>query len=133
MKHGILIGLTPLLLAACDPGCGNTILQDIPSPDGLQHAVIFSRDCGATTDFSTQVSILGRTQPVSGAGNVFIIVDGQAVAPRDSAATSDIVATWIDSRTLEIQYDSRGQIFQQRGRHNDTVVRYATRGSTSHP
>jgi len=40
-----------------DP-CGNTIVEALPSPDGSHKAVVFVRNCGATTDFSTQMSVL---------------------------------------------------------------------------
>ena len=39
--------------------CGNEIFQEASSPDNSYKAVVFQRDCGATTGFSTQVSILG--------------------------------------------------------------------------
>jgi hypothetical protein len=54
--------------------CGNYIYQEIPSPDGQYKVIVFQRDCGATTGFSTQVSILGAAQELSNvSGNIFII------------------------------------------------------------
>jgi hypothetical protein len=38
--------------------CGNEVVERLPSPDGMREAVVFTRNCGATTDYSTQVSIL---------------------------------------------------------------------------
>ena len=38
--------------------CGTTIRHVIPAPGGKAPAVIFERDCGATTSFSTQISIV---------------------------------------------------------------------------
>ena len=38
--------------------CGNEIIEEIKSPDNKYKLVIFQRDCGATTGFSTQISIL---------------------------------------------------------------------------
>lgn len=37
--------------------CGNTVKSEVRSPDGKYIATLFERDCGATTDFSTIVSI----------------------------------------------------------------------------
>jgi hypothetical protein len=60
LRHLTLAALAPApALAGCgDAGCGNAVLQDLPSPEGRRHAVVFTRDCGATTAFSTQVSVL---------------------------------------------------------------------------
>ncbi len=37
--------------------CGNEILKEVRSPTGKMKGVVFQRDCGATTGFSTQVSV----------------------------------------------------------------------------
>ncbi len=54
--------------------CGNEILQSEISPSGELQAIVFNRNCGVTTGFNTQISIL----PVGGnltndSGNTFII------------------------------------------------------------
>ena len=39
--------------------CGNEILGEFASPDRKKKVVVFQRDCGATTGFSTQASLFG--------------------------------------------------------------------------
>jgi hypothetical protein len=52
--------------------CGNEIGYEEYSPDRKLKAVVFERDCGATTGFSTQVSLLGSAEKLPNeAGNVF--------------------------------------------------------------
>ncbi len=47
-------------------------MQEAVSPDGTYRAVVFQRDCGATTWFTTQVSIVRRWWWLpNDAGNVF--------------------------------------------------------------
>jgi hypothetical protein len=59
---------------SCDPGCGNEVTQVATSPSGSMTILAFVRSCGATTGFSTQVSIVrGVEKQVSGAGNVFVV------------------------------------------------------------
>jgi invasion protein IalB len=41
-----------------DSMCGNTVLAETSSPDGKYRAITFDRDCGATTNASTQVSVI---------------------------------------------------------------------------
>ena len=49
------------LLFLSDPfGCETTIDREVKSPYGDRAAVVFQIDCGATTPFNTQVSIVHR-------------------------------------------------------------------------
>lgn len=53
--------------------CENNVKQEAISPDGRLKIVVFSRDCGATTGFNSQATILrvGDRLPDQ-AGSVFI-------------------------------------------------------------
>jgi hypothetical protein len=46
-------------------GCANEVLSQTVSPDAKMKAVVFQRDCGATTGFSTQVSIIQNSSLLS--------------------------------------------------------------------
>ncbi len=53
--------------------CANTIYQETHSPDKSHKAVVFERNCGATTGFSTQVSVLNPSEALpEGKGNTYI-------------------------------------------------------------
>lgn len=73
--------------------CGNKVLSESVSPDGRLKAVIFKRDCGATTAYSTQVSILNSSDalPNSG-GNTFAMEEGE------------LVVTWTGNRSLLLKH-----------------------------
>jgi len=60
--------------------CGNDKIQAYRSPDGSMTAYLFRRSCGATTGFSTHVSLLpaGRTLPNDG-GNVLSAGNEQVI------------------------------------------------------
>ena len=63
-----------LALAGCsDVGCENKVSARVPSPNGQVEAVVFSRDCGATTGFSTQLSIVSTGQSPEGSGNILVV------------------------------------------------------------
>jgi hypothetical protein len=47
-----------LVISALEDLCGNDPISETPSPNGQMKVVVFQRDCGATTGFSTQVSVL---------------------------------------------------------------------------
>src|SRR5687767_14406824 len=56
-----------------DALCANDILSEARSPDGRARAIVFRRSCGATTGFSTQVSVVRGTEPLpNDPGNVFV-------------------------------------------------------------
>lgn len=57
-----------------DDGCGHTLYAELASPDNRYKAIVFERSCGATTDFSTQISILPMTETLPNeSGNIFVI------------------------------------------------------------
>jgi hypothetical protein len=56
----IAVTFLTLLLTGCSM-CGNEPLHTETSPDGKLVAIAFLRDCGATTAYSTQVSIFGTS------------------------------------------------------------------------
>lgn len=54
--------------------CGNDVFQELYSPDARLKAVIFQRDCGATTGFSTQISLLpANAELPNESGNLFVM------------------------------------------------------------
>ena len=68
--------LSPVVLvlamnAGCSDGCGNTIVTSKEAPDARHAAVLFQRNCGATTGFSTQISVLNAGKQPTGSGNAF--------------------------------------------------------------
>ena len=66
---GTLIGVTTIVVAGYivldvvfSDMCGNEINIELVSPDNKHKAIIYQRDCGATTGFSTQISIIKRNE-----------------------------------------------------------------------
>lgn len=57
--------------------CGNDVRERVRSPDGRREVVVFVRDCGATTSFSTQISILRAGENASDEGGNTYIAAGE--------------------------------------------------------
>jgi hypothetical protein len=91
---------------------------------GAAMRLSFSAIVGATTDFSTQVSVLTKDRTPTDGGNVFVVDSDHGKAPAAPRGGPNVVVQWLDKRTLEIRYDSRARIFSQELRHDDTDVRY---------
>jgi len=123
--HAVAASLLAASVAAgCDPGCANRVLGDIPAPDARHHAVIFMRSCGATTDVSTQISVLPAGRSPAGAGNVFVADTDHGRAPAGPGGGPTVAVRWLDGHTLEVRYDHRARVFTQRARSNGTDLRF---------
>jgi len=75
--------------------CDNEITQEAVSPGGKLRAVLFVRNCGATTGFQTQVSIVNHWDDLPDRpANVFI-AEGRP-------ETMQTKLRWLDETTLVI-------------------------------
>lgn len=96
--------------------CGNEIFNQVLAPDGNLKAVLFQRDCGATTGFSTQISLISSENKLeNNAGNIFII-DGH---PNDR----QIEMTWLGPKKLLIK-KSGMQPHKKEAQSQDVVIIY---------
>lgn len=95
IKRIFVLVFLSLFGIGCVKVCDNEIIQEEYSPDKRYKAVAFVRSCGATTSFSPQVSIIGRSIVLRNEpGNVFICNHSQNIEVR-----------WKDNNTLLIRHD----------------------------
>ncbi len=113
-----------VLLSACSDLCQNTALSNTPSPDSRLHAVVFVRDCGATTDYSTQISIGRNPDLPGGGGNVFIADGGSASAPPTDHGGPWAEVVWQGSRHLLVRYDSMAEVYKQEDQVAGVTITY---------
>ena len=73
MKYIVL--LTAVILGGCG-ACGSDVVDHEISPNGELKAVSYLYDCGATSGFSTQVSIIDASEEITSSGNV-LVTDGK--------------------------------------------------------
>ena len=97
-----------LFLALCSlPGCLDSECENEPtaevlSPDGTKKIVLFSRNCGATTGFNTQGTVLNRGDELPyEPGSAFIIDNGTAKV------------TWADDRMLIVVFENNARVFKK--------------------
>jgi hypothetical protein len=110
-----------LLAAGCvDDPCGNRVVSDVPSPSGRHHAVVFMRDCGATTGFSLQVSVLPSGRTIGNqAGNVLVADAGHLDLPLKATAV------WEADNALRLAYDARLRTFRKEATIGEVSVLFA--------
>ena len=102
-----------LTLSACSDVCGNHVISQVASPDGLHSAVLFQRDCGATTGFSTQVSVMAKESVPSSGGNAFSADDDHGAAAAGEWGGPWAELRWIDAGHLLVRYADKSRVFKQ--------------------
>ena len=72
MRFLAALPIALMTLVGCGDQCSNHVLVGVSSPSGLLRAVVFSRECGATVGFNTQVSVVAATEQPADSGNVAV-------------------------------------------------------------
>lgn len=65
-----------LAVSSCSggsPACENQVLDTVSSPSGRLSAIVFTRNCGATTGYNMQVSVVPRGAPTAEKGNALVL------------------------------------------------------------
>lgn len=101
------------MIGGCSDSCENTIVSRATSPDGKWDAVMFERSCGATTDFSTQISVVKAGGAVSGGGSVFVADTDHGVARAGSWGGPWAEIAWSSPTRLLIRYAAGSRTFLQ--------------------
>jgi hypothetical protein len=120
-------GVIPVVTAAvwfatCADPCANRVLSEIPAPNGSKTAFVFERSCGATTGFSTHVSVVNEFgQLGKSAGNVF-------TADNDHGAVKEMTVTvrWVASDRFVIRYPKQARVFKKEAQADGVGVAYET-------
>ena len=89
-----------------DDMCESYSYKTVVSPNGKYKAVIYQFDCGATTGFSTQISILSAEKMLNDEpGNIF-----QSDGHPEYGAPEIL---WLDDKHLNIHKRGNNQVYNQ--------------------
>ena len=124
----VIVGITNWLGGGLLRGlCENQIVNEIFSPDNGTKAVVFERSCGATTGFSTQVSLI-KADNVLGdqGGNVFIADTDHGKAPSAPHGGPEVILTWLGDRALRVSHHKDARIFASVDKVGDIQIQFAT-------
>ena len=100
-----LVVLFSLSYSIFNGACQNQVFNAYYSPDKSMRAIVFQRDCGATTGFSTQISILNSDEELDNEGGNIFIIKGH---PSDVAP--EIV--WTGNQSITIHHRINGNEFK---------------------
>ncbi len=118
------LGLMLAALTGCSDVCRNNVVQRLSAPYGRHQAIMFQRDCGATTGFSTQISVIDRGERATGSGNAY-----RADADHGAAAVGHWGGPWAEVRWLApdhlvVRYAENSRIFEQDDRVSGIRISY---------
>jgi hypothetical protein len=74
---------------------------------------MFQRDCGTTTGFSTQISIVEAGDQPSGSGNTFRADDDHGAARAGKWGGSWAEMKWLAPDHLLIRYAAKSRLFER--------------------
>jgi len=123
----ILVGIVAVIFAPAYfiTKCENESVGEHTSPDGKYKAVLFVRDCGATTGFSTQVSLLRSNQNLKNeSGNLFIADTDHGKIPSDPKGGLEVRIVWKGSKDFYIFHHESARVFKAEKKVKGINVEY---------
>jgi hypothetical protein len=106
--------------------CGNEPVAAYPSPDGAAKVVVFQRDCGATTGFSTQASLIQGSEDLPNeGGNLFVADTDHGAAPAAHWGGPSLVVRWDGPRRLVLKHHPDARVFKAEKDLDGVAVKYA--------
>lgn len=124
MRNCAALFLLACLTSGCSDGCENSTISKVGAPTGDLEAVLFQRDCGATTGFSSQVSVADVGKAASGVGNVFVADTDHGAASAASWGGPWVELRWLSPQNLLIRYDAKARVFTQNKSVSGVTVSY---------
>lgn len=107
--------------------CANEVIEESLSPDGTKKLVVFQRDCGATTGFSTQVSVLASSAPLGNkSGNLFISDTDHGRAPSGPGGGPSVSVVWENPRSVVLTHHPKARVFKAETQIAGVRVRYVS-------
>lgn len=105
--------------------CANRESFRLASPDGSRDAVVFERDCGAGSGFSTQVSVLPHGNKSWGIGNALELIYDYGKVPMDDHGVVKIVLKWTQPKLLTIAFPKQTRVVLQAKEVNGVTITYS--------
>ncbi len=94
--------------------CANSIVVEAVSPSGEKKAVLFERSCGATTGFSSQLSVISANADLSNEGGNAYVAGGYP---------EGYELRWLDNSTLQVS-GVKGDVRKRDSRVSGVDIHY---------
>jgi hypothetical protein len=111
MRKSAALVLLVTLTSGCSDTCQNSTISTAGAPTGNMKAVLFQRDCSATTAFSSHVSLANMDEVSS--GKATFLSPAPTTAQHASWGGPWVELRWLSPRNLLVRYDAKAQVFTQ--------------------
>jgi hypothetical protein len=129
----IIIGLFYWFTRGLGDLCGNSELSTTKIPGTDYKVVVFQRDCGATTGFSTQASIIKAAEKLNNdGGNIFSADDNHGEAPAGPGGGPDVMVKVLPPHTIEISHHPNARIFRAESSFRGIHISYSIAATANH-
>jgi hypothetical protein len=131
---GIIVVTVGGCLAALDHlfsgMCATTVFDQVPSPSNKLKAVVFQIDCGATSDFNTQVAIVKTSFDISDAQSLpkgFFVADrDHGRAPAGITKGPEVRLYWESDDKLNLEHHQFARIVRSEETQRGVTIKYRT-------
>ena len=124
----MLLTVVTLLADGCLDPCDNASFKEFRSPSGKWKLVVFQRSCGATTDFTTQASLLPAGAPLpKKVGNVLSIDSKHGEVAVDSSGLIDVRVSFQGDSAMTLVYPAQARVFAQVDTREGVAIRHERR------
>lgn len=90
------------------PGCEDTTCETLFSPDRSHKIILYARNCGATTGFSTHIALAESDEDIDDGTTIFV------ADYNHGEANLHAVYRWIDNESLELSYNRNARLFTEK-------------------
>lgn len=78
-------------------------------------AILFTRDCGATDSYSSQISVLASGEDEDDGGNAFISDANHGAAQTNASGGPWVDMQWTSETELRVHYATGSRLFRSKG------------------
>ena len=107
--------------------CGSNLVESKLSPNGKLKVLVFSVNCGAISDFATQISIVESDYKLrdNDVGNIFSADSDHGIAKmNESREIIELKTKWLNNQAIEIEYPENARIFNSEENKDGVKIIY---------
>lgn len=106
--------------------CVDVIVGQVDAPDHRRLAVTYVRNCGSTTGFSTQVSIVKAGDEPDDNGKIFVADGDHGAVTTLQDNSLDVRVEWPAADRVLISHPARARVFTNKSEHDGVRIDYRT-------
>ena len=123
----IFIGIILNNIFGVDKMCGSNLVESKLSPNGKLKVLVFSVNCGAISDFATQISIVESDYKLrdNDVGNILSADSDHGIAKmNESREIIELKTKWLNNQAIEIEYPENARIFNSEENRDGVKIIY---------